>query len=192
MVKVQMADFDLSVEIAGLRAAQGTRAAQIGAIASFVGTVRDMNDVGGESSQVAEMVLEHYPGMTERALEKIVAEAKQRFDIYDALVIHRFGALKPQDQIVLAAAVGAHRGAAFAACEFMMDYLKTEAPFWKKEKTPAGERWVESRESDESAAARWVQAGDEAADGKSSAGKAALSPSTASAAVVSNPVVSKA
>jgi molybdopterin synthase catalytic subunit len=155
MVKVQTGDFDLTQEVAALREAQGARAAQIGAIATFVGTVRDMNDVGGALEGVSEMVLEHYPGMTERALEKIVAEAKTRFNIYDALVIHRYGALKPKDQIVLAATVGAHRGEAFAACEFIMDYLKTEAPFWKKETTREGARWVESRESDDAARGRW-------------------------------------
>jgi molybdopterin synthase catalytic subunit len=150
-VRVQTADFDLSAEVAGLRAAQGPRAAQIGAIATFIGTVRDINDGAG----VASMTLEHYPGMTERALEEIVAQARGRWDIFDALVIHRVGTLHPQDQIVLVVTVGAHRGEAFAACEFIMDYLKTQAPFWKKEQTPSGERWVEARASDDEAAAKW-------------------------------------
>ena len=150
-VRVQTEDFDLTAEVAKLRAAQGGRAAQIGAIASFIGTVREINDGSG----VAAMTLEHYPGMTERALEAIVTQARGRWDIYDALVIHRVGTLHPQDQIVLVVTVGAHRGEAFAACEFIMDYLKTQAPFWKKEQTPGGERWVEARDSDDQAAAKW-------------------------------------
>jgi len=152
-VRVQTEDFDLTGAVAGLRSAQGARAAQIGAIATFIGTVRDINDGAG----VAAMTLEHYPGMTERALEDIVAQARARWDIFDALVIHRVGTLRPQDQIVLVATVGAHRGEAFAACEFIMDYLKTQAPFWKKEATPSGERWVEARASDDAAAAKWAQ-----------------------------------
>ena len=147
MVRVQEADFDVGAELARLRA--GRR--DIGAIAAFVGLVRDMR----EGSEVREMVLEHYPAMTQKALEEIVAEARQRWDISDALVIHRVGRLLPADQIVLVAVSGAHRGDAFAACEFIMDYLKTRAPFWKKEQTPAGARWVEAREADEAAAARW-------------------------------------
>jgi molybdopterin synthase catalytic subunit len=154
-VRVQIRDFDLTHEVNALRAAQGARNAKIGAIATFTGTVRDLNEVAGDQSAVAEMTLEHYPGMTERALEKIVAEARSRWDIFDALVIHRVGSLKPLDQIVLVATVGAHRGEAFAACEFIMDYLKTGAPFWKKESTPAGSRWVEARAADEAAAAKW-------------------------------------
>ena len=150
-VRVQTEDFDLSGEVARLRAAQGERAAQIGAIASFIGTVRDINDGSG----VAAMTLEHYPGMTERALEAILTQARSRWDIYDALVIHRVGTLHPQDQIVLVVTLGAHRGEAFAACEFIMDYLKTQAPFWKKEQTPSGERWVDARGSDDAAAAKW-------------------------------------
>ncbi|HZX31979.1 MAG TPA: molybdopterin synthase catalytic subunit MoaE [Rhodocyclaceae bacterium] len=146
-VRVQEADFDLGREIAALRAGD----ARVGAVASFLGLVRDMN----EGSGISEMTLEHYPGMTEKALEKIVAEAKGRWDIYDALVIHRVGRLLPCDQIVLVAVTGAHRGEAFAACEFIMDYLKTRAPFWKREATPEGARWVDARESDDSAAARW-------------------------------------
>lgn len=162
-VRVQTEDFDLTGEVADLRRAQGARAAQIGAVAAFVGTVRDFNDGSG----VASMTLEHYPGMTEKALEGIVAQARQRWDIFDALVIHRVGTLRPHDQIVLVVTVGAHRGEAFAACEFIMDYLKTRAPFWKKESTPAGERWVEARASDDTAAAKWH----ESADGEVSKGK---------------------
>ena len=154
-VRVQPEDFDLTREVAALRAAQGDRAAKIGAIATFIGTVRDLNEVDGKASGVSQMTLEHYPGMTERALEKIIAAAKGRWDIFDALVIHRVGALMPLDQIVFVATVGAHRGEAFAACEFIMDYLKTEAPFWKKEATPEGARWVDARSTDDSAAARW-------------------------------------
>ena len=146
-VKVQEADFDVGAELASLRAGD----ARVGALASFLGLVRDMND----GSSVSEMTLEHYPGMTEKALEEIVVEARGRWDIYDALVIHRVGPLKPCDQIVLVAVTSAHRGEAFAACEFIMDYLKTRAPFWKKEATPDGGRWVDARETDDSAAARW-------------------------------------
>lgn len=146
-VRVQEEDFDLGREIAALRAGD----ARVGAVASFLGLVRDMN----EGSGVSEMTLEHYPGMTEKALEAIVSEAKGRWDIYDALVIHRVGRLLPCDQIVLVAVTSAHRGEAFAACEFIMDYLKTRAPFWKREATPEGARWVDARESDGSAAARW-------------------------------------
>ncbi|MBS1189062.1 MAG: moaE [Rhodocyclaceae bacterium] len=146
-VRVQEADFDLGAELTALRAGQP----RVGALASFLGLVRDMNEGAG----VSEMTLEHYPGMTEKALESIVAEAKGRWDIYDALVIHRVGRLLPCDQIVLVAVTSAHRGEAFAACEFIMDYLKTRAPFWKREATPAGARWVDARDSDDSAAARW-------------------------------------
>jgi molybdopterin synthase catalytic subunit len=120
-------------------------------VASFIGVVRNLN----EGEHVAEMTLEHYPGMTEKALEKIVAEARSRWDIYDALIIHRVGTLKPGEQIVLVVVTGSHRGDAFQACEFLMDYLKTRAPFWKKERTPAGARWVEARESDDVAVDRW-------------------------------------
>jgi molybdopterin synthase catalytic subunit len=146
-VRVQQADFDLGAELLALRAAD----ARVGALASFLGLVRDLND----GARVSEMTLEHYPGMTEKALEEIVAEAKGRWDIYDALVIHRVGPLKPCDQIVLVAVTSAHRGEAFAACEFIMDYLKTLAPFWKREATPEGARWVDARDADDSAAARW-------------------------------------
>ncbi len=147
---MQQADFDIGAEIAAFRRADPG----IGAIASFIGLVRDMND----GDAVLGMTLEHYPGMTEKALAGIVAEAKRRWDIADALVIHRVGELKPLDQIVLVAVTGAHRGAAFAACEFIMDYLKTRAPFWKKEQTAQGARWVEARTSDDQAAERWREA----------------------------------
>ena len=146
-VRVQVEDFDAGAEIARLRA--GDR--RVGAVAAFIGTVRDLND----AAHVDALTLEHYPGMTEKALEAIVAEAHARFDLYDALVVHRVGTLRPTDQIVLVAVTSAHRGAAFAACEFIMDYLKTRAPFWKKERTPEGDRWVEARASDDEAAARW-------------------------------------
>ncbi|HYD79382.1 MAG TPA: molybdopterin synthase catalytic subunit MoaE [Paucimonas sp.] len=146
-IRVQTEDFDLGAEVAKLRA--GDR--RVGAVCSFIGTVRDMN----EGAQVAEMELEHYPGMTEKALEDIVARAKARWNIYDALVIHRVGPLKPLDQIVLVAVTSAHRGESFAACEFIMDYLKTQAPFWKKEQTPAGARWVDARAADDRALEKW-------------------------------------
>ena len=147
LIRVQTEDFDVGAELAQLRAGN----AKIGAIASFVGLVRDLN----ENAEVSEMILEHYPAMTQKSLEGIVLQAKQRWDIYDALVIHRVGKLVPTDQIVLVAVTSAHRGEAFAACEFIMDYLKTQAPFWKKEQTASGSRWVESRESDDKAAQRW-------------------------------------
>ena len=146
-VRVQAEDFDVSAEIAQLR--QGR--ADIGAVATFIGLVRDIN----EGADVAAMTLEHYPGMTEKALQDIVDQAKSRWDIYDALVIHRIGTLRTGDQIVFVAVTGAHRGEAFAACEFIMDYLKTEAPFWKKEQTAQGERWVDARNSDDAARERW-------------------------------------
>jgi molybdopterin synthase catalytic subunit len=146
-VRVQTGDFDVSVELAALRAGRPN----VGAVACFVGTVRDVNAGTG----VSTMTLEHYPGMTERALEDIVAKARARWDLDDVLVIHRVGELRPLDQIVLVAVTSAHRGEAFAACEFVMDWLKTQAPFWKKERTPQGDRWVDARESDDAAAARW-------------------------------------
>lgn len=146
-VRVQEADFDAGAEIAALRKGDP----RVGAVASFIGVVRDLN----EGDRVSELTLEHYPGMTEAALEKIVAEARSRWDIYDALVIHRVGRMQPTDQIVLVVVTSAHRGEAFAACEFLMDYLKTRAPFWKKEQTGQGSRWVEARESDNLAAERW-------------------------------------
>ncbi|MCC7215197.1 MAG: molybdopterin synthase catalytic subunit MoaE [Burkholderiales bacterium] len=146
-VRVQTADFDAGREIAALRSGDP----RVGAVASFIGTVRDVN----EASPVSAMTLEHYPGMTEKALATIVAEARARFDILDALVIHRVGDLRPTDQIVLVAVTSAHRGDAFDACRFIMDYLKTRAPFWKKERTADGTRWVDARASDETAAAQW-------------------------------------
>lgn len=151
-VRVQTADFDAGREIAALRG----RDPRVGAVATFIGTVRDVND----DASVATMTLEHYPGMTEKALEAIVADARTRFAILDALVIHRVGELAPADQIVLVAVTSGHRGDAFDACRFIMDYLKTRAPFWKKEHTPAGARWVDARASDDEAAARWQQAPD--------------------------------
>lgn len=146
-VRVQTEDFDTGAEIDRLRLSRQ----DAGAIVAFVGQVRDIN----EGSGVDALTLEHYPGMTEKALQEIVDQARHRWDIFDALVIHRVGTLQPSDQIVLVVVSGAHRGEAFAACEFIMDYLKTEAPFWKKEKTPAGERWVEARSSDDAARERW-------------------------------------
>ncbi len=146
-VSIQTVDFDLGAEVAALRAAD----AGVGAVASFVGTVRDRNDGQG----VSAMELEHYPGMTEKAIEAMIDQAFERFDIRAARVIHRVGPLKPLDQIVLVVVTSAHRGAAFQACEFLMDYLKTQAPFWKKESTPEGSRWVDARISDDAALARW-------------------------------------
>nr|WP_198980536.1 molybdopterin synthase catalytic subunit MoaE [Herbaspirillum sp. ASV7] len=148
-VRVQTADFDLSAEVAQLRLSNP----RVGAVVSFVGTVRDLND----GAAVSEMELEHYPVMTERALEQIVEQAKARWPIFDALVIHRIGPMHPREQIVLVAVTSPHRGEAFAACEFIMDYLKTQAPFWKKEQTPDGARWVDARESDDSALTKWKQ-----------------------------------
>ena len=146
-VRIQTDDFDLSTEIATLRAGR----AGVGAVVSFVGTVRDINQGTGVSS----LTLEHYPGMTDKSLEDIVAQAKARWQLDQVLVIHRVGPLQPLDQIVLVAVTSANRGEAFQACEFVMDWLKTRAPFWKKEATPQGERWVDARESDDAAAARW-------------------------------------
>jgi molybdopterin synthase catalytic subunit len=150
-VRIQAEDFDAGAEIAALRRGNP----QVGAVASFIGVCRDTND----GAAVSRMTLEHYPGMTERAIAKIVDEAKQRWKVMDALVIHRVGELKPTEQIVLVIVTGAHRGEAFAACEFIMDYLKTRAPFWKKEQTPTGARWVEARSGDDEAAARWQAPG---------------------------------
>ncbi|MES2899305.1 MAG: molybdopterin synthase catalytic subunit MoaE [Pseudomonadota bacterium] len=147
-VRVQTGDFDLSTETSALR----SQDPRVGAIVSFVGTVRDMND----GASVAEMELEHYPGMTEQALEQIVAQARARWPLYGATVIHRVGPLRPTEQIVLVACSAAHRGEAFAACEFIIDYLKTDAPFWKKEQTPDGARWVDARVSDDAARSKWA------------------------------------
>ena len=146
-VAIQTQDFDVSQALAALR--QGDP--RVGAVCSFVGTVRERN----EGSSVSSMELEHYPGMTEKSIEAMMSQAQQRFDIYAAKVIHRVGLLQPLDQIVLVAVTSAHRGMSFQACEFLMDYLKTQAPFWKKEVTPAGARWVDARVSDDQALARW-------------------------------------
>ena len=148
-VTVQTDDFDLGTEVAALRAGDGG----VGAVASFIGTVRDRN--GGGSGEVSAMELEHYPGMTEKAIEAMIDEAHTRFDICGARVVHRVGPLLPGDQIVLVAVSSAHRGQAFQACEFLMDYLKTQAPFWKKESTPTGAHWVDARVADDAALARW-------------------------------------
>ena len=146
-VSIQTEDFDLSAEVARLRADEKS----VGAVCTFVGTVRDRND--GQS--VSTMELEHYPGMTEKSIETMIDEAHQRFDIFGARVVHRVGLLQPLDQIVLVAVTSAHRGESFQACEFLMDYLKTQAPFWKKEQTPEGARWVDARVSDDAALAKW-------------------------------------
>ena len=146
-IRIQEKDFDISAEITALRKDDP----RVGAVVTFLGTVRDMND----GSQVKGMTLEHYPGMTEKALQEILDQAKARWDIYQTLVIHRVGPLLPEDQIVLVVVTSAHRGEAFAACEFIMDYLKTAAPFWKKEDTPEGARWVDSRVTDAAAMERW-------------------------------------
>ena len=152
-VSIQTFDFDLSTEVAALRA-QDPR---VGAICSFIGTVRDRT--AGTPGSISSMELEHYPGMTERSIEAMIDAAQQRFDIYGARVIHRIGLLQPLDQIVLVVVTSAHRGESFKACEFLMDYLKTQAPFWKKERTPEGARWVDARVSDDAALARWGIAG---------------------------------
>ena len=146
-VRVQTQDFDVGFEIKQLRVARP----DVGAVVSFVGQVRDLND----GNTIARLTLEHYPGMTEKSLEAIVNQAKSRWNIMDATIIHRVGMLQPLDQIVLVAVSSAHRNEAFSACEFMMDYLKTEAPFWKKEATAEGEQWLEAKETDETARKRW-------------------------------------
>ena len=146
-VRIQTEDFDLGAEVAALRAANP----KIGAVVTFVGVVRDLN----EGATVAELELEHYPGMTEQSIGAVIERARERWPTFGALVVHRVGPLKPLDQIVLVAATAAHRGEAFAACEFIIDYLKTEAPFWKKEQTPEGARWVDARVSDDAALAKW-------------------------------------
>src|SRR5512139_3948839 len=146
-VTIQTEDFDLAAEVAALRADDSG----VGAVVSFIGTVRDRSEGQGVSC----MELEHYPGMTEKSIEAMMAAARQRFDVRGMRVIHRVGSLQPQDQIVLVAVSSAHRGEAFKACEFLMDYLKTQAPFWKKEHTPEGARWVDARVHDDQALARW-------------------------------------
>ena len=148
-VSIQLQDFDLSAEVAALRAGGSA----VGAGAAFVGTVRDRNE--GAAGEVSAMALEHYPGMTEKAIEAMIDEAHARFDIRAARVVHRVGELQPADQIVLVAVSSAHRGQASQACEFLMDYQKTQAPFWKKETTAEGARWVDARSRDDQAAARW-------------------------------------
>ena len=158
-VSIQTQDFDLSQEVAQLRAAD----ARVGAVCSFVGTVRDRN--GGADPLVQALELEHYPGMTEKSIEAMVDEAHSRFDIYGARVVHRIGLLQPLDQIVLVAVISAHRGESFKACEFLMDYLKTQAPFWKKEHSPQGAQWVDARVSDDAALQRWGIAGGNAVEG---------------------------
>lgn len=146
-VSIQTQDFDLNAEVAKLRQDD----ARVGAVCAFVGTVRDRND----GLTVSTMELEHYPGMTEKSIEDMIDEAFRRFDIFGARVVHRVGLLQPMDQIVLVAVTSAHRGESFQACEFLMDYLKTQAPFWKKEETAEGARWVDARVSDDAALARW-------------------------------------
>ena len=160
-ISIQTADFDVSAELAALRAHDKG----VGAVCCFVGTVRDRHGAAapgtnlplaqGGGDTVATMELEHYPGMTEKSIEAMAAEAFGRFDIFGARIIHRVGVLAPLDQIVLVAVTSAHRGESFQACEFLMDYLKTQAPFWKKETTPEGTRWVDARVSDDAALARW-------------------------------------
>lgn len=147
-VSIQTEDFDLSAEVAALRAGD----LGVGAVATFTGTVRDRN---GQQGGVSSMELEHYPGMTERSIEAMIDEAHRRFEIRAARVVHRVGLLHPGEQIVFVAVSSAHRGQAFQACEFLMDYLKTQAPFWKKETTPEGARWVDARVADDAALARW-------------------------------------
>lgn len=155
-IRVQVEDFDCGVEAAALRANDP----RIGAVASFIGVCRDLND----GAAVATMTLEHYPGMTERQLQKIVVDARARWNILGVTIVHRVGELRPLDQIVLVIVTSAHRGDAFAACEFIMDYLKTQAPFWKKEATAAGTHWVDARASDDDAAARWQDGVDHGRD----------------------------
>lgn len=168
-VRIQTEDFNLSEEIVSLR----FQDPRVGAVCSFVGTVRDRNSSplgelpaagAGAKASVLSMELEHYPGMTEKAIEGMIDQAFERFDIFGARVIHRVGLLQPLDQIVMVAVTSAHRGQSFAACEFLMDYLKTQAPFWKKEQTPQGSQWVDARISDDAALARWgILAGNSAA-----------------------------
>jgi molybdopterin synthase catalytic subunit len=148
-VSIQTADFNVAEEIATLRAHDP----RVGAVCSFVGTVRDQT--AGEPGRISSMELEHYPGMTEKSIEAMVDAAHAKFDIFGARVIHRVGLLQPLDQIVLVAVTSAHRGMSFQACEFLMDYLKTQAPFWKKEQTPEGARWVDARATDDAALAKW-------------------------------------
>jgi len=145
VIKVQTADFDIGAEIAALKDGR----TDIGAIVSFIGTVRDAH------GDVTEMTLEHYPGMTETELERIESDAHTRWPLQASLIVHRIGTLKPGDNIVLVITASAHRDAAFDAAKFLMDYLKTSAPFWKRESGPAGSKWVEAKAGDDAAAARW-------------------------------------
>jgi len=154
-VSIQLHDFDLGAEVAALRVGD----AAVGAVAAFVGTVRDRSS---DSDQVQAMELEHYPGMTERSIEAMIDAAVERFGIRGARVVHRVGLLQPLDQIMMVAVTAAHRGSAFQACEFLMDYLKTQAPFWKKEQTPSGARWVDARVADDAALQRWGISADNA------------------------------
>ena len=146
-VSIQTQDFNLGIEVDALR----KNDKRVGAVCSFIGTVRDRND----GLNVSNMELEHYPGMTEKAIEAMIDEALKRFDIFGARVVHRVGLLQPLDQVVMVAVTAAHRGESFKACEFLMDYLKTQAPFWKKEQTPDGARWVDARVTDDAALAKW-------------------------------------
>ena len=151
-VRIQTEDFDVGAELVSLRAGDQ----RVGAVCSFVGTVRDTRAITGVAAdEIRSMELEHYPGMTEKAIEAMIDEAHRRFDFYGAVVVHRIGRLLPADQIVLVAVTSAHRGESFKACEFLMDYLKTQAPFWKKEQNPQGAQWVDARVSDDAALARW-------------------------------------
>lgn len=150
MIKVQSEDFDVGAELEAISAGRKN----VGAVAAFVGLVRDL----AEGNDIAAMTLEHYPGMTERQLAALEDEARGRWALDQVLIVHRYGRLEPGDRIVLCAATSAHRQDAFEACEFLMDWLKTKAPFWKLEETPEGERWVEARDSDDAAAARWEKA----------------------------------
>jgi len=146
-VSIQTEDFNLAIEVEALR--QNDK--RVGAICTFTGTVRDRND----GLSIKNMELEHYPGMTEKAIEAMIDEASVRFNIFGARIVHRVGLLQPLDQVVMVAVTSAHRGESFKACEFLMDYLKTQAPFWKKEETPEGARWVDARVTDDAALARW-------------------------------------
>ncbi len=169
VVKVQTEDFDVGVEIAALRVGKPA----VGAIANFIGIVRDVNDAVNVDARVSALTLEHYPGMTERSIAAICEEACSRWSLFDVTVIHRYGTLAPTDQIVLVATSSAHRGDALDACGFIMDFLKTQAPFWKNETTSEGERWVDARASDDEALSHWCV--DKATDGTASESTAPLS-----------------
>ena len=159
MIRVQQEDFDIGAELAALSAGDTT----IGGVASFTGLVRDMTPIEGADRSISTMTLEHYPGMTEKKLSEIEAEANQRWPLAASLIIHRYGTLAPGDQIVFVACASAHRQAAFDACQFLMDWLKTDAPFWKLEDTDTGGVWVEARDSDDAAAAHWSKDPNDAA-----------------------------